>query len=51
MAIVSAMWSPTAGEVSDPDCIGITNIDAETGTEIGGTILGTSVQASVLASS
>ena len=48
-AMVSAMWSPTASEVSGPDCMGITDVDAETGREIGETILGASVQASVVA--
>ena len=49
MVIVSAMWSPTDSEVSGPDCMGITDINVETGGEIGETILGTSVQASIVA--
>ena len=44
------MWSPTASEVSGPDCMGITDVDAETGTEIEEATLGTSVQTSVVAS-
>ena len=47
--MVSAMWSPTASEVSGPDCMEIADIDVETGREIGETILGASVQASVVA--
>ena len=50
MVIVKAMQSPTASEVSGPDCMGITDIDAETGTETREAIVGTSVQASVVAS-
>ena len=45
MEVVSATWSPTASEVSGPDCTGIADIDAETCTEIGGEIIGASVQA------
>ena len=49
MVMVSTMWSPIDSEVSGPDCMGITDVDAETGREIGETILGASVQASVVA--
>ena len=45
MEVVSATWSPTASEVSGPDCTGRGDIDAETCTEIGGEIIGASVQA------
>ena len=44
-AVVRASWSPTASEVSGPDCMGIVDIDAETGTDIGGEIRGTSTWA------
>ena len=47
-AVVKATWSLTASEVSSPDCMGI--IEAETGAEIEGEILGTSVRATVVAS-
>ena len=42
--VMSTTWSPTTSEVSGPDCMGIADIDAETCTEIGGEIFGTSVQ-------
>ena len=41
--VISATWSPTGNEVSGPDCMGIADIDAKTGTEIGKEILGASV--------
>ena len=44
-AFISATWSPTTTEVSGPDCMGIVDIDAETGTEIGREVLGTSIWA------
>ena len=47
-AVVRATWSPTASEVSGPDCMDKADIDA--GTEIGGEILSTSVRATVVAS-
>ena len=49
MAVVSATWSPTVNEVSGSGCTGIADIDAETGTEIGVEIFGTSVWATVVA--
>ena len=50
IAVISATWSPTANEVSGLDCMGIADIDAETGTEIGEEILGASVRAVIVAS-
>lgn len=44
--VVSATWSPTASEVSGPDWA---DIDAETGTEIGGAILGASARSTSVA--
>ena len=42
-AVFSTVWSPTADEVSGSNCMGIADIDAGTGTEIGGKIFGISV--------
>ena len=47
--MVSATWSPTTSGASGPDCIGIVDINAETGRELG-EILGASVRATVVAS-
>ena len=49
-AVISTTWSLTANEVSGPDCMGIADIDAETGIEIGEEILGASVRAIVVPS-
>ena len=48
IAVISATWSPTANEVSGLDCMGIADIDAETGTEIGEEILGASARAVIV---
>ena len=47
-AVIRATWSLITSEVSDPDCMGIVDIDADTGTVIEGEILSTSVRATVV---
>ena len=47
--VVSATWSPTASEVSGPDCTGIADTEAETCTEIGD-IFGASLRAATVSS-
>ena len=44
-AVVRATCSLTTGEVSGLYCMGIVDIDAEIGTEIGREVLGTSIWA------
>ena len=43
--VVGVTWSPTANEVSGPDCTDIADTEAETCTEIGGEIFGASSRA------
>ena len=37
--------SPSVSEVSGPDCMGMVDVDAETSTEVGAEVLGTSIWA------